>query len=107
MENFQNIIAWRLFSSTLSQTQESKWQPHEAVSNYIVKIFSKKSKVEAIHENIIKDTGIPLILNNFVTPAVNPPILAADKVQNSKNITEGDNYIKAIQDILRTASFLW
>ena len=31
--------------------------------------------------------------------------MAADKVQNSKNITEGDNYIKAIQDILITASF--
>ena len=36
---------------------------------------------------------------------VNPPILAADKVQNLKNITEGDNYIKAIQDILITVSF--
>ena len=36
---------------------------------------------------------------------VNQAILAADKVQNSKNITEGDNYIKAIQDILITASF--
>ena len=84
---------------------KSKWQPHEAVSNYITKFFSKKSKDEAIRENIIKDTGIPLI-NNFVSPAVNPPILAADKVQNSKNITEGDNYIKAIQDMLIiTASF--
>ena len=58
-----------------------------------MKIFSKKSKNEVIHENIIKDTGIPLI-NNFVSPAVNPPILAADEVQNSKNITEGDKYIK-------------
>ena len=83
---------------------ESKWQPHEAISNYITKFFSKKSKDEAICENIIKDTGIPLI-NNFVSPAVNPPILAADKVQNSKSITEGNNYIKAIQDILITASF--
>ena len=83
---------------------ESKWQPHEAISNYITKFFSKKSKDEAICENIIKDTGIPLI-NNFVSPAVNPPILHADKVQNSKNITERDNYIKAIQDILITASF--
>ena len=45
------------------------------------------------------------MINNFVSPAVNPPILAADKVQSSKNITEGDNYIKAIQDILITASF--
>ena len=72
---------------------ESKWQPHEAVSNYIMKFFRKKSKDEAIHENIIRYTGIPLI-NNFVSPAVNPPVLAADKVQNSKNITEGDNYIK-------------
>ena len=52
----------------------------------------------------MKDTGIPLI-NNFVSPAVNPPNLAADKVQNSKNTTDGDNYIKAIQDILITASF--
>ena len=31
--------------------------------------------------------------------------MAADKVQISKNITEGDNYIKAIQDISITASF--
>ena len=31
--------------------------------------------------------------------------MAADKVQNSKNMTEGDNYIKAIQDILITACF--
>ena len=36
---------------------ESKWQPHEAISNYITKFFSKKSKDEAIRENIIKDTG--------------------------------------------------
>ena len=64
-----------------------------------MKFFSKKSKNEAICENIIKDTGIPLI-NNFVSPVVNPSILAADKVQNTKNIAEGDNYIKAIQDIL-------
>ena len=83
---------------------ESKWQPHEAVSNYIMKFFSKKSKDKVIRENIIKDTGIPLI-NNFVSPAVNPPILAVNKVQNSKNITEGDNYIKATQDMLITASF--
>ena len=84
---------------------ESKWQPHEAILNYITKVFSKKSKDEAIHENIIfKDTGIPLI-NNFVSPVVNPPILVADKVQNSKSITEGDNYINAIQDILITVSF--
>ena len=69
-----------------------------------MKFFNKKSKDEAIGKNIIKDTGIPLI-NNFVSPVVNPPILAADKVQNSKSITEGDNYIKAIQDILITASF--
>ena len=45
------------------------------------------------------------MINNFLSPAVNPPILAAGKVQNSKNITEGDNYINAIQDILITASF--
>ena len=45
------------------------------------------------------------MINNFVSPVVNPPILAADKVQNSKNITEGDNCIKATQDMLITASF--
>ena len=44
---------------------ESQWQPHEAISNYIAKFFNKISKDEAICENIIKDTGIPLI-NNFV-----------------------------------------
>ena len=83
---------------------ESKWQPHEAISKYITKVFSKKSKDKAIHENIIKDTSIPLI-NNFVSPAVNSPILGADKVQNSKNITEGDNYIKAVQNMSIIASF--
>ena len=62
---------------------ESKWQPHEAISNYITKFFTKKSNDETIHENIIKDTGISLI-SNFVSPAVNPPILSADRVQNSK-----------------------
>ena len=31
--------------------------------------------------------------------------MAADKVQNSKNITEVDKYIKPIQDMLITASF--
>ena len=45
------------------------------------------------------------LINNIVSAAVNPPILAADKVQNSNSITEGYNYIKAIQDILITASF--
>ena len=83
---------------------ESNWQPHEAISNYITTFFSKKSKDEAIHENIINNTGIPLI-NNFVSPAVKPPILAANKDQNSKNITEGDNNIKAVQNMLITAYF--
>ena len=70
------------------------------------KDFQQEIKDETIHENIIKDTGI-LLINNFVSPAVNSPILAADKVQNSKNITEGDNYMKhrPIQDMLITASF--
>ena len=45
------------------------------------------------------------MINNFVSPAVNPLILAADKVQNSKNFTKGDNYIKAVQNMLITASF--
>ena len=62
---------------------ESKWQPQEAISNYITKCLSKKSKYEAIHENSIKDTGI-LLINNFVSAVVHPQILAADKVQNSK-----------------------
>ena len=88
----------------LEPDTESKWQPHKAISNYIRKFFSKKSKDKAICETIIKDTGIPLI-NNFVSPVVDPPILAEDKVQNSKNIMEGDNYIKVIQDILITTSF--
>ena len=44
---------------------KSKWQPHEAISNFIMKFFSKKSKDEAIHENVIKDTCIPLIDNFF------------------------------------------
>ena len=83
---------------------ESKWQPHEAISNFFTKFFSKNSKDEAIRENIIKDTGIPLI-NNFFSPVVNSSILAADKVQNSKISQRGDNYIKAIQDILITVFF--
>ena len=67
---------------------ESKWQPHKVISNYITKFFNKKSKEEAIRENIIKDTGIPLI-NHSVSQAVNPPILAADKVQNLKILQRG------------------
>ena len=42
---------------------ELKWQPHKTISNYIMKFFSMKSKDEAIYENIIKDSGIPLIYN--------------------------------------------
>ena len=48
------------------------------------------------------DGEVKGIMDNFVSPVVNPPILAAGKVQNSKNITEGDSYIKAM---LITASF--
>ena len=85
MENFQNV---KPFFFDPEPDTESKWQSHKTILNYITKFFSKKSKDEAIHENIIKDTGISLI-NNFVSSAVIPPILAADKVQNSKNISEG------------------
>ena len=52
-----------IFSDPESDT-ESKWQLLEVISHYITKFFSKKSKDEAVHENIIKNTGTPLI-NNF------------------------------------------
>ena len=76
---------------------ESKWQPHEAISADS-RSFSARSQKMKLFLRMLSETQVFPLINNFASPAVNPPILAADKVQNSKNVTEGDNYIKAIQD---------
>ena len=66
--------------------RKSRWQPHLVFANYITKVFSKTSKYGAIHEDSAKYTIILYL-------------------QWSNNVTEGDNFIKAIQDIPITASF--
>ena len=80
-----------------------KWEPHEAIVNYVNRHFSKMFS-NTVKSVIKEEVGVPNI-NNFVVPEINPQILNSDKVQANKNILEGDNRVGNIQEFILSASF--
>ena len=97
----QQDYASRVFNP--EPIDKDKWEPHEAIVNYVNRHFSKmfSSTVKSV---IKKEVGVPNI-NNFVVPEINPQILNSDKVQANKNILEGDNRVGNIQEFILSASF--
>ena len=82
---------------------KDKWEPHEAIVNYVNGHFSKMFSNNV--KSVIKDeVGVPDI-KNFSVPEINPQILNSDKVQANKNILEGDNRVINIQEFILSASF--
>ena len=67
---------------------KDKWEPHDAIVNYVNRHFSKMFS-NTVKSVIKEKVGVPNI-NNFVVPEINPQILNSDKVQANKNILEGD-----------------
>ena len=63
---------------------KDKWEPHEAIVNYVNQHFSKMFS-NTVKSVIKEEVGVPNI-NNFVVPEINPQILNSDKVQANKNI---------------------
>ena len=82
---------------------KDKWEPHEAIVNYVNRHFSKMLS-NTVKSVIKEEVGVPNI-NNFVVPEINPQILNSDKVQANKNILEGDNRVGNIQEFILSASF--
>ena len=98
---FQQDYASRVFNP--EPIDKDKWEPHEAIVNYVNRHFSKMFS-NTVKSVIKEEVGVPNI-NNFVVPEINPQILNADKVQANKNILEGDNRVGNIQEFILSASF--
>ena len=97
----QQDYASRVFNP--EPIDKDKWEPHEAIVNYVNRHFSKMFS-NTVKSVIKKEVGVPNI-NNFVVPEINPQILNSDKVQANKNILEGDNRVGNIQEFILSASF--
>ena len=97
----QQDYASRVFNP--EPIDKDKWEPHEAIVNYVNRHFSKMFS-NTVKSVIKEEVGVPNI-NNFVVPEINPQILNSDKVQANKNILEGDNRVGNIQEFILSASF--
>ena len=97
----QQDYASRVFNP--EPIDKDKWEPHEAIVNYVNRHFSKMFS-DTVKSVIKEEVGVPNI-NNFVVPEINPQILNSDKVQANKNILEGDNRVGNIQEFIFSASF--
>ena len=82
----------------------TKWSPREVITSYVSKYFGSKTDKEAISAQILEDHGTPDI-SNFVVPQINQTILMAPKVQNAKNVLEGDKHVANVQQMLMSASY--
>ena len=97
----QQDYASRVFNP--EPIDKDKWEPHEAIVNYVNRHFSKMFS-NTVKSVIKEEVGVPNI-NNFVVPEINPQILNSDKVQANKNILDGDNRVGNIQEFILSASF--
>lgn len=83
--------------------KKTKYTPEEGVIDLVKKYFGSKIDRDAIQSQISEDHGIPEI-PNFIPPQINETILRAQKVQNARNVLEGDKHITAIQQMLVASS---
>ena len=90
------------FNPVLDLTQ--KWSLHEVIASYVSKYYGSKTDKRAISAQILEDHGAPDI-NNFVVPQINQAISwLPPKVQNAKNVPEGDKHVANVQQMLMSAS---
>ena len=66
--------------------------------------MGSKTDKEAISARAHKDHGAPDI-NDFVVLQINQIILMAPKLQNTKNVPEGDEHVANVQQMLMSASY--
>ena len=97
----QQDYASRVFNP--EPVDKDKWEPHEAIVNYVNRHFSKMFS-NTVKSVIKEEVGVPNI-NNFVVLEINPQILNSDKVHTNKNILEGDDRVGNIQEFISSASF--
>ena len=97
----QQDYASRVFNP--EPIDKDKWEPHEAIVNYVNRHFSKmfSNTVKSVTK---EEVGVPNI-KNFVVPEINPQILNSDKAQANKNILKGDNRVGNIQEFILLANF--
>ena len=85
----QENYSYRTFNP--EPISKDKWEPHEAIVNYVNQHFSKMFS-NTVRSVIKEEVGVPNI-KNFVVPEINPQILYLDRVQTNKNILEGNNRV--------------
>ena len=80
-----------------------EFTPHEAIQKFVSRHFT--TSLSSHRRDVIQEEcGIPII-KDFVVPKVNPQILNSEKVQQNRNIVEGDKRVSEIPDSAFAASW--
>ena len=77
--------------------------PHEAIQKFVSRHFTTSLSSHG-RDVIQEECGFPII-KDFAVPKVNPQILNSEKVQQNRNIVEGNKRVSEIQDSAFTASW--
>ena len=80
-----------------------EFTPHEAIQKFVSRHFTTSLSSHG-RDVIEEECGLPII-EDFVVPKVNPQILNSEKVQQNRNIVEGDKRVSEIQDSAFAASW--
>ena len=80
-----------------------EFTPHEAIQKFVSRHFTTSLSSHG-RDAIQEECGLPIV-KDFVVPKVNPQILNSEKVQQNRNIVEGDKRVSEIQDSAFTASW--
>ena len=80
-----------------------EFTPHEAIQTFVSRHFTTSLSSHG-RDIIQEECGLPII-EDFVVPKVNPQILHSEKVQQNRNIVEGDKRVSEIQDSAFAASW--
>ena len=80
-----------------------EFTPHEAIQKFVSRHFTTSLSSHG-RDVIQEECGLPII-EDFVVPKVNPQILNSEKVQQNRNIVEGNKRVSEIQDSALGASW--
>ena len=80
-----------------------EFTPHEAIQKFVSRHFTTSLSSHG-RDVIQEECGLPII-EDFVVPKVNPQIFNFEKVQQNRNIVEGDKRVSEIQDSAFAASW--
>ena len=72
-----------------------EFTPHEAIQKFASRHFTTSLSSHG-RDVIQEECGLPIV-EDFVVPKVNPQILNSEKVQQNRNIVEGDKGVSEIQ----------